>query len=192
MLRLGIDLDGCLYDWHVDLRNWVLLSTGKLYPKPTGWNFAESEWGMPQEEFTKHWYEGVLAGVVFRQQDPDPVGVEVLRRLHNQGHELYIITSRLLPEIEEACIRNTLGWIDDHKIPHTEVHIVGHGKAEICDKLEIDVMIDDAAHNYTDLLATDTLPVLMTQPWNEHLEADIRVGTWTEFEEVVEWFNLGE
>lgn len=187
-MKLGIDVDGCIYDWHLDLQQWVEHTTGEKYPKPKTWNFSE-EWGMTREEFNQYWYQGVVAGKIFCSQPAPEEALEVLDRLHSKGHELYIITSRLLPGIEEHCIRNTEKWISEWNVPHTELHIVGHGKADICNRLEIDLMIDDAIHNYKDLSETDTLPVMFTQPWNEHYDADVRVDSWYEFEEVVDWFD---
>lgn len=183
-MRIGVDLDGCLYDWHIDMQEWLLHSTGVEYPKPTTWNFSDKEWGMTQEDFQKHWHAGVRAGHVFRKQPPLAQGVEVLSRLAHQ-HDLYIITSRLLPGLEEDCTRNTMGWIEEHLIPHKEVHIVGHGKTEICNQLGIEIIIDDAVHNYEDLLKTSTVPVMLTMPWNVHYEAQLRAANWLEFEQIV-------
>ena len=183
--RLGIDLDGVLYDWHLDMREWVRISTGIEYPQPTTWNFSEKEWGMSREEFTNHWHEGVRAGHVFRKQPPLTEGVEVLHRLA-KDHDLFIITSRLLPGLEDQCRDNTMGWIEEYGIPYDELHLVGHGKSEICTDLEIDIMIDDAIHNYEDIRKNSrTLPVMLTMPWNkDHLAWD-RVDSWTEFEAFV-------
>jgi uncharacterized HAD superfamily protein len=111
---------------------------------------------------------------------------EVLSKIHNLGHELHIISARDMSMLDKAKI-----WLNKH-IPNIpfNLHFTGsffdnkksETKSQVCERLNIKTMIDDALHNAEDLASNGIKVYLFDRPWNrkdipENVE---RVYDWDE------------
>ena len=97
--RLGVDLDGVLYPFGEVFARNVEREYG-LDPlslsAPTRWDFFESEWGFPKEEFQVMYGAGVIDGDLFSAGSADNEVLEALHRLTELGVELHVLTSRAM------------------------------------------------------------------------------------------------
>lgn len=164
MARVGVDLDGVLYDFPGSMR--AFLTEGlydrpeDLFPEPTRWEFYE-DWGYSQDEFHQLVLQGCTAGVVFTHGDPYPGTVEALRRLVDAGHTIHIVTHR--PAYAHTATKE---WLWAHDIPYDTLTFSG-------DKTSVptDYFIDDKPENYHALVPTTTRVMLMGRPWNQGVAA---------------------
>jgi 5'(3')-deoxyribonucleotidase len=105
-----------------------------------------------------------------------PNAVKVIKKLIDEGHEIYIVTSshyRTLPPKIDKCLLAYLPFIKKENI------IITYNKALI----NCDVLLDDAEHN---LINFKGIKVLFDAPYNKKSTvADFRITSWEDFYELV-------
>lgn len=163
-VRVGVDLDGVLYDFGASVRLY-LDSIGRHYgwkddaAEPHDWNFFEY-WGMDRNEFRKICDDGVDAGYIF-SGDIRPHAKEAVNDIAEAGHEIIIITDRQFgsrPVNSHAATRN---WLDMHGIWFDELVFSAD---KTC--VPTDTFVEDKLENYDALVANGTKCFLINRPWN--------------------------
>lgn len=145
-MNIGVDLDGVLFDTEDYFRTYSMLynydfikrsevDREELYfSKRFNWTNEEVD-----EFFDKYMETIELEAPVM------PMAKQVLQRLKDKGHKLFIITnrgSRYKVEVEVTRKR-----LEDLGIEFDGVFLGVHDKAGKCKELQIDVMIDDLYNN---------------------------------------------
>lgn len=101
-----------------------------------------------------------------------PEAVDVVVRLMQEGHEIYVITSshyKTLPYKLKKCLFAHFPFLDKENV------IVTYNKSLI----RCDIILDDAEHN---LVGCQGIKVLFDAPYNQNSTVhDYRVGSWKEF-----------
>lgn len=110
----------------------------------------------------------------YSRLEPIPGAVDAVRRLLEDGHKIYVVTTTpyqaVKPKMDRAIFRYYpfLNWKDI--IITADKHLIRG-----------DVLIDDGVHN---LLGGDYRKILVTAPYNESFDAEangmIRVSNWEE------------
>ena len=147
-MRIGIDLDGVVFDSETDFRIFQeLYDMNELNGKSVK---DEKEVRIKQRfnwtdetflDFLSKYHETVV-----RKSNYMPGAPMILKMLKDEGHDLIIVTAR--GGVNEAII----GWTeerleeDDMKIFEKSYYAI-KDKAEICKKENIDIMIDDSNIN---------------------------------------------
>jgi len=178
-LRIVLDLDGCLADFHGALVETV------------GPPARIDAWGM------KDWYPDNPAKVKEAQaflKDPEnyqhlhllPAAKKTMKQLSERGHKLHIVTARpktsgMKEATEEWVHRNLRGYIDS-------VQVVGDGKVEtkvnVIKKMAPHICVDDRADTVEALRKEGLYAVVYNQPWNKKVSPP-RIFGWTHFRKVV-------
>ena len=182
-LRIGLDVDGCMYDFVDALRRHIHQAIGRpldSMPNAATWDFYKLQWGLSIEEFLGHCRDGVLAGVIFTEGDPYPGAAAATRALAAAGHELHVVTARAIPGAVAEAEAATAGWLERHSIPYSSLTV-----SAAKDAVPTDVFLEDDPANYDLLTTTPSMPWLYTQPWNAH-HPGRRVHGWGEFYRVVQ------
>ena len=195
MARIGLDLDGVMYDFEGASRFLLREHFGVDVPKPSAyWNYTK-DWladnGQP-DAWEWLWTEGVRNGL-FRHGHMLSGAVRAVNKLVNDGHELVVITSR------PATARvDTLMWLGFHAVAAAEVHMLGDFKKKSSVRPYCDVYVDDSAANAGDLLKNTPGTVLLwDRPWNQgtpvvaNTEAKERFDIAYDWDRVVEVANYG-
>lgn len=153
-IKVGFDLDGVLYPFDPHVRAYVQKHYGENLPEPTHWY----DWGP--------WSSGAdlfeLMGEVYNSDDGElgylwgntlmpPVedGDRLLRTLRQWGAEVVFITHRgVLSHDQDHVAARTLSWLNhNYRWNLTGADLVltdkTGGKAEVCDQLGLDFLIDD-------------------------------------------------
>lgn len=109
-----------------------------------------------------------------------PHAVDVIKRLHDAGHNIYFLTAT--PYNNPTCGFDKCNWVQLHfsfleKEARNRV-IQAHHKHMIIG----DLLFDDSPSN---LNAYPGIKVAMDWNFNKHVSVDHRVSSWLEFEEVV-------
>ena len=158
-MRIGVDLDGCVYNFTEALANYIYTKSGlALSAVPSCWEFYKTDWGMELDEYLKWFEDGVNAGEVFRTGEPFPDSVETLDILADMGHSLYIITDRGVGD-PEIVTDSTKEWLSNWDIPH-EGLIISSDKTSA----PTDYFIDDRPKNVDALRAVGTKAFLLKSP----------------------------
>jgi len=165
--RVGIDLDGVVYDFVGQYRRFLHDRKGEAtmpienctqchidYPEPTCWEFYK-DWGLDGATFTKHL---ATYDEIFAKGQPYPSAITQLERLTGAGHSLVFITDR---SINPRATEITAAWLFNHLGSKWELHITAD-KASV----PVDYFIDDKPENL-ESMPFDTDVYLCDRPWNK-------------------------
>lgn len=181
MARIGIDLDGVLYDFIGHLAQYVSSTTGRsldTLPPPTCWEFYATDWGITKKEYHEFYESAVADGHIFLDGDPVPGSKSALRRIRKLGHTVHIITAR-------GCGPNarplTAQWLHDKKIPHDSLTFAVDKRV-----MNVDVMLDDKPANVDDMREVGISAYLFDCGRADQVGHPYLVSGWDEFLEIVE------
>lgn len=185
MFRVGIDLDGVVFNFADSLRRY-LKHAGHHNKYDIGegetstWDFYK-DWGLTLDEFVKHCHDGVDAGFVFRGGQRDGA-TEAIRRIRSFGHSIHIITDRAFGATPKASQRATLEWLAEHDIPYDSLHFSADKTI-----VETDYFVEDKLENYDKLEAAGVETYLVNRPWNKEVgDKRRRISGIAEFAHVIE------
>jgi 5'(3')-deoxyribonucleotidase len=180
-MRIGVDLDGVVYDFVEALRHYLVTHRGfDRYDlgESTSWNFFKDNWGMTTPEFLGYFRDGVEAGVIFQHGEAEPYAKEVIDDLRDAGHTIHICTFRT---IHEACPQITMDWLKRVGIEYDSITF-----SEDKTVIKTDIFIEDNMENYMHLLGAGTVGIMMDRPWNRALKNARRVENWIDFAREIE------
>lgn len=162
-MRVGLDLDGVIYNFHASLRHYLHNNVGLKtpLPEPLVWNYHDS-WGMSLQEWLDHFANGVDAGVVFSYGRPMAGAVEMVKNLQKSGHTIHVITDRSMGKPGNAASA-TVAWWNKYLPPFDSITF-SRDKTVV----KTDVMIDDKLENYDALVEAGCDAYLLNRSWNKH------------------------
>ena len=167
MLETWIDLLNQRHGTNVKIEDVTEWELTKVFP-----TLAKKDLFAPLSE-PNYW-----SAVTFK-----PDAVDVIKKLFDEGHEIYIVTSShyrtLAPKIDN-CLLAYLPFLKKENI------IITYNKSLI----GCDILLDDAEHN---LINFKGIKVLFDASYNKNSTVhDFRVDSWEEFYELVnELKNVG-
>lgn len=162
-MRIGIDIDGVLTDieqWQLDYGSeFVFEKYHKGIINSEGYDIEEIfnvDRKAEDEFWEKYLYE-------YAKNEPArKFASEVINKLKDEGKEIYIITARYLTNRDTAegkRMREIVKkWLKENKIYYDKIIFSPEDKVEICQKNNIDVMIEDKVENINNI--SKTIPVI--------------------------------
>ena len=108
---------------------------------------------------------------------PKTFAPEILRKLHDEGHEIHLITARteidpLYPDYMQGEISQyTKKWLKKFDIPYDELHFATADKGACCRENGIDIMVEDDCPNLRKLMG-NTHIIVYNMPYNNLPEFD--------------------
>lgn len=187
MARVGVDLDGVLYDFGAAFRDYMI-SEHSWKPEwcvlPKRWEFYE-DWGISLAGFKRLCHDAADKGVLWNKSGPIMgwSDVEALCELRDAGHTIHIVTHRGFGSHRSASHEATARWLGQFKVPYDTLTFSGDKTI-----IKTDFFIEDNVDNYLALEKAGCRSVLITRPWNEHLGDAVRVSSVACFVDLV----LGE
>ncbi len=178
---LGVDLDGVCADYNRGFRAIVAADLGvdpASLPMPTEWGFQA--WGLDDVEYARLHKLAVSDKRMLRDLPAIDGCADALWRLSDLGVWIRIITHRLYVNWgHAAAVSDTVGWLDDNRIPYRDLCFLG-AKPQV----EADAYIDDAPHNIVALREAGNTVIIFDQPHNQGLDG-LRAKDWSDVEELV-------
>lgn len=155
VMRIGIDIDGVL----TDIEQWQLDYGSKFYFEKYGKEIQDNEGyettdifkadSSLDDEFWNEYFKDYSINVDVRR-----FASEVIKKLKQEGNEIYIITARgsfLSHSTEVMSIEENkkivLNWLKRNKIEYDKIIFSPEDKLDICLENNIDVMIEDKPAN---------------------------------------------
>ena len=148
-MKIGIDLDGVVYDSEQDIRVYQelydiieLKQNSKLDSKEVRF---EKRYNWTKETNVKFLYK--YHEQIVKEANYMPGVKMILKMLKDEGHELIVITARggmnpnIIPITKQRLEEDEMMKIFD------KYYYAVKDKAEVCKSEDIDVMIDDSNHN---------------------------------------------
>lgn len=132
-------------------------------------NVYQIKYGFTYEEL-KYFLSVIHEGIT-KKEEPRKNCVEIIRRLHNEGHKIYIITARD-SEFHEDPYKLSKDWLDKNNIYYDELIVNARNKLEVCQRKNIDLFIDDQLANCTKLSEAGIKVIRITE-YNDIQHGDI-------------------
>ncbi len=182
-MRIGIDIDDVITDTSSSMKNYILKydKTGEVI------KYIEDvmRGDAPTPNVEKFFIDNILN--VFRNARLKENSSKVIQYFLNNGHEIYIITSRGDEKnIFKGSEELTLQYLKKNNINYTEIIFNCSDKAKICRDYHIDLMIDDSIKFCEEIRKENMKSILFTSVVNKSLPTTVeRVDNWLELEEKI-------
>jgi len=186
--KIGVDIDGVLNDQY-----GFCLKYGVEYCKEIGkyklenLNVCDTTNMFLWNEDVAHEFWNKYRKKLVVDVEARPFASTVLKKFKEKNYDIYIITARknnddwfpdyLQPIVEEL----TKKWLKDNEIIYDEIYFDVIDKGELCEKKQVDCMIDDMPLNIRKLV-NKTIPIIFDTPYNRDSEFDeiIRASDWND------------
>lgn len=178
-MRLGIDLDGVVANFTAGWMRFYNAAHGTNLEVEDSRDWHDLVKLTHFEDIDQFWdWSSDLEGrSIFWHLDPFPGAVEALKDLHEDGHEIVIITTK-----PRFAVDDTHDWIRRQEIPTNEVHITERKWMVDCD-----AYLDDGPYVLPSLVRhrPDRIICRYARPWNKRIPGTITVHDFDEFRDVV-------
>lgn len=153
-MRIGIDIDNTITDIENQL-NEAAYNYAKQLGKEIDKNIKVEDSkndGNVYQKIYKFTYEelkhflGDIQEEITNNAIPRPGAVEAIKKLREEGHEIYIITARD-NEFHEDPYMLSKNWLDNNSIEYDKLIVNVREKAPLCKNEKIDIFIDDQLNN---------------------------------------------
>lgn len=192
-MRIGIDIDDTLTDIKDTLTNAAfeyakslnksvenkdlkindIYNNGNIYQKKFNFTYEELKYflGTIQEEITNN-------------ATPRPYCVDIIKQLHNEGNEIYIITARDSEFHEDPYLQSEV-WLNENNIYFDKLIVNARDKKKVCLENDIDLLIDDSISNCLNVSSAG-IPSLMIGKNNK---IDNRIRCFDNWQQIYNFIN---
>jgi 5'(3')-deoxyribonucleotidase len=185
-MRLGIDLDGVVANF---TQGWMYFynrefGTTLTVEDSQRWNDLVDLTHFDNMGEFWNWSSDLDGRSVFWHLEPFPGAVEALRSLVDAGHQVVVVTTK-----PDFAVGDTYEWIERHRIPAAEIHILEDKWLVACD-----VYLDDGPHVLPGLVEhrPQSTVCRYVRPWNRPVRGALDVHSFNEFRDVVDHLAVGE
>ncbi len=196
-MRIGIDIDNCISNFNDELlkeylkHDKELRNTGIINESPEYIRKGMFDW---TEEEEKSFYNSNIESIV-RKLKPLEGAVYYIKKLKEDGHEIYIITGRDNGEYANPY-NLTEEWLNKYDINYDKLILTNaydkHAKTEKCLENNIDLMIEDSTNISLDLISNGIKVYTMNTRYNQKDKTLDRVSEWKEIYERISELNKKE
>ncbi len=187
-MRIGIDIDNCISNFDDTLLNEYLKhdkelrNTGIINEKVENLRKGMFDWTNEEEN---RFYNSNIETFV-KNLKPLEDSPYYIKKLKDDGHEIYIITGRNNGEYINPH-ELTKEWLNKYDIIYDELIFTNaydkHAKTEVCFKENIDLMIEDNTKISLDLINNGIKVFTMNTRYNQKEKSLDRVYKWKEIYE---------
>jgi len=153
-MRIGIDIDDTLNDvkerleiaafnYAKSLGKFIALSDDKCKRDNKG-SYIKDKYNFTYEEL-KH-FLGQIQDEIINSAIPKENASEIIKKIKELGHEIYIITARDI-EFHEDPYKQSKEWLDSNNIVFDKLIVNAREKDIVCKQESIDLFIDDSINN---------------------------------------------
>lgn len=154
-MRIGIDIDDTLTDVKDKLQlaafEYAKSLNKKIKNKDLGivdvnndGNIYQKKYNFTYEEL-KH-FLGSIQDEITNNAVPRPDCVDIIKQLHKEGNEIYIITARDYEFHEDPYLQSE-AWLKENNIYFDKLIVNARDKKRVCLENNIDLLIDDSISN---------------------------------------------
>lgn len=194
-MNIGIDIDDTISETFETLlpyaQKYTIEDLKRESEIDTNQNFLDhfyivsmNKWN--KEEATNFWNK--YYGEILRQVNIKKFAQEVINKLKQEGHKIYLITARWdMPNDNTKEI--TKQWLKENNVEYDELMINASNKLQLIKDKNIDIFIDDSFNNCKSIAEnTNTKVYMMTSKVNENLnhEKIKRVYSWSQVYSLIE------
>lgn len=185
-MRIGIDIDGVLTDcerFMIDYGSKYCVENSLPIDIKLGEYDDTKMFNCSEEDAMGFWKTYVIE--YFENYKIRDFAADVINKLKQEGHEIYIITARneygVPIEYREKIKEITEKWLAKNNVPYDKIIYSEGSKLPYCVGNYIEVMIEDSPRNIVEI--SSKIPVISyNNYWNEKIEGEniIKVHSWYE------------
>lgn len=180
-MRIGIDIDDVITDTSSKLIEFINTYDKNNQMKDYLVEILRGE--VPTLEIQEVIYNNSLE--IFGKVDVKPNVSKVINGFIDNGHEVFIITSRGNLRYSNSE-KFTIEFLKKHNINYTKILFNCFDKAEICKQNDIDVMIDDSVKYCEEIQEKNIKSFVFTSIVNKDINTNVpRVNNWLELNESI-------
>jgi uncharacterized HAD superfamily protein len=113
---------------------------------------------------------------------------EVINKLHDEGHEIIIITARNDKEYSNPYITTYL-YLVKNDILFDKIYVNIENKGAFCKEQKVDVFIDDSVRNCKSTIDSGIITLLFDNTFNKENKDIRRVFNWNEAYKIINEIN---
>ena len=182
---IGIDIDGVLTNlerFQLDYGSKYFFETeNKININPNEYEIIDI-FNATTEKDDKFWKE--YLEFYAKKEPARRFASEIIKKLKNDGHQIYIITARFLTDRDDYLGKKmrliVKKWLKNNKIIYDKIIFSQEDKRNICKENNVDIMIEDAPKNIVEL--SEVLPkfICFDELYNREIAKDnvIRCYSW--------------
>ena len=189
-MNIGIDVDGTL----IDIGKYMLEKGEKYFHRaasePAAFDIEEM-FACTHKERNRFWARYLLPYCI-KSPMIDGAG-KTIRQLRADGHKIFMVTSRVYTtrtDLFGALFRTILvRWLKKRGVIYDGIVFCedsGEAKSEQCQKLEIDIMIDDKPDNLM-AISRHCSVIACPAPWNKGIadKGVVRAENWADIYDII-------
>lgn len=176
-MRVGVDLDGCVYHWERTARYLLRRRRRELgLPPDPALDVVSPYFDYVKDVVDRDawrwlWKEGITEGL-FRYGHVYTGAPEAVRTIA-RAHDVVIITAR-----PASAAVDTMDWIQFQRWPVVDLRLLTHGEPK--SSVPCDVYIDDSAEVCEELCENaDAFVIKMDRPWNKGARCHASTDDWS-------------
>lgn len=190
-MKIGIDIDGVLtifenYKWAYQEYYDLFKINGNGLVNPFDYAYNLYNWDEKEKEvFWRDYQKCVIEDIAMQ-----PLANYIMRKLKEDGHSIYLITSRKPYECHGKMVELTENWLRKNDIPYESLTYNIDNKLSACKKLGIDVYVEDKPENV--LSVASEIPVFCFHAsYNIECKGNniTRVFSWPEIYRMISLIN---
>ena len=177
-MRIGLDIDGVVYNWEAHARRLLRWDFDIHLPVSTYWNFIKDS--VTKEQWSWLWNEELIDLFRFGEMYPD---ANIYTSLLKHYAEVCVITNiprQIIPVRLQWLLYNNI-WFDEFRVTDTL------NKSKILPLC--DIYIDDSLEVAEDILNnTNAEMIIWDRPWNQNFvnsRAYYRISSWEDIIDII-------
>ena len=166
-MKIGIDMDDT-----ITCTTEMIEEYSKKYSLDN--NMTEEElWNITENKinFLENYLQEIYEKVPLKEG-----AKEVIKKLRTSGNKIYIITARTTIYVDDI-IKLTKKYLDKNDLKIDGIFVNGKDKVKICQKNNIDIMIDDSLYNYQ-MLTQNNIKTILFDDKNKYDIINNKVQNW--------------
>lgn len=174
-MKIGIDIDDVITDTSDTIYKYILKNDTNQEIIPYLVEIMRGE--IP--EFAKDFIDKNTLKI-FSTVKVKENAQNIIKKLLNDGNDIYIITSRGEQHYKESK-KLTLNYLKNNNIEYKKIFFDSFEKTKICKENNIDILVDDSVKYCEEFKKQDGIAIVFTSKVNEHIKTNItRVTNWLE------------
>lgn len=152
-MKIGIDIDNTITNIKEQLESAAIQYAKSLGKKPKNKSLTDThnDGSIYQEIFhftyqeLKH-FLGPIQEEITDHATPREFCVDIIKKLHHDGHEIYIITARDSEFHKNPYLQSKI-WLNKNDVHYDKLIVNARNKSKVCFEEHIDLLIDDSLSN---------------------------------------------
>lgn len=188
---IGIDIDDTLTDIRDEVGAAALKYAQSLnkdideskvvWDKNNNGSSFKERYNLNKEELL-YFFRNIQENITKKAKPREGV-VEVIKKLREDGHKIYIITARD-SEFHEDPFELSKVWLDKNNIEYDKLIVNARDKTKVCREQNVDAFIDDKLSNCLEISNENIITIRITNYIDEHQEI-VNKKNWKEIYEYI-------